>query len=312
MLDFLIFFISLIMVIVGAELFLKAAISLAKLLRIPEMVIGATVISVATTIPENLVSLFSSITKHSHLALGNIIGSAVVNISLILGLTLLMGHQEKEIHGGRGRRRALILLVLILFVFFWLLFLKEITLLGGLVLIGLGLAFLIYTFYYSFKESGETLAMVEEELKVHPGLVIKLLLGSAFLLLGTKFLVETGVVLAKNLGLSEILIGITLLAIGMSLPELVTALTALTSGHERVSLGNLTGASILTLTFALGLIAVLGGIKVETQVLTLDFLMLIGFSSLVVIFSFLPMLSKRLAGSILIFGYFLYLVFLFR
>jgi cation:H+ antiporter len=311
MTDFLIFLLSLFIVILGAEWLLAASISSARLLRIPEMVIGATLVSLATTMPENLVSVFASASYHSPLALGNIVGSGLVNLGLILGITLLVGHKQEEARGGRGRRRSLILFLLSLFIFFWLLIFGKINFYGGVILVSLGLGFLIYTFWYALRESGETLGVVEEKLEAHPRLILKFITGAAFLVFGARFLVESGVNLAKTFALSEIVIGITLVAVGTSLPELVTALTALVSGHERVSWGNLTGATVLTLTFALGLAAIFGDVSVSPQILLLDFLPLLLFSGLVLAFAFLPKLPKRLIGIILILAYFSYLSLLF-
>ncbi|MBI4999684.1 sodium:calcium antiporter [Candidatus Gottesmanbacteria bacterium] len=311
MTDFLIFLLSLFIVILGAEWLLAASISSARLLRIPEMVIGATLVSLATTMPENLVSVFASSSSHSHLALGNIVGSGLVNLGLILGITLLVGHKQEEARGGRGRRRSLILFCLVLFIFLWLLIFGKIDFYGGVILVSLGLGFLIYTFWYALRESGETLEVVEEKLEAHPRLILKFITGAVFLVFGARFLVESGVNLAKTFALSEIVIGITLVAVGTSLPELMTALTALVSGHERVSWGNLTGATVLTLTFALGLAAIFAEVSVNHQILLLDFLPLLFFSGLVLAFAFLPRLPKRLIGIILILAYFSYLGFLF-
>lgn len=312
--EFLIFLISLLVVILGAEWFLQASVSLARILRLPQMVIGATLISLATTMPENLVSVFASALAHRGLALGNVVGSGLVNLGLILGITFLVGQRQEEIHGGRGRRRSLILFSLVLFIFIWLLLFRQINLGGGLFLISLGGVYFLYTFAYALKEKGEGAGVVEEKLERHPRLVIKFILGALLLLIGARFLVENGIGLAKILGVPEIIIGITLVAVGTSLPELITALTALTLGHERVTLGNLTGATILLLTFTLGLAAVFGGIKVDLKNLTLDFFPLIFFTVLVMLTSwrigFFAKISQRVTGLILISGYFLYLVFL--
>lgn len=308
----IIFFLSLLVVIIGAEWFLQAALSLARILRLPEMVIGATLVSLATTMPENLVSIFASSSLHSHLAWGNAIGSGLVNLGLILGLAFLFGHPSSTLPMlGRGRRRSLILFFLILFLFLWLVIFGAIDFSGGLLLISLGAGFLLYTLWYALREAGENLSLVEEKLQSHPRVLIKLMAGTVLLIGGAKLLVATAVFLAKILAVPEIVIGVTLLAVGTSLPELVTALTALATHHERVTAGNLTGATVLTLTFSLGLAAVFGGIKVDRQVLLLDFSFLFLFSLLVLLFAFLPKVSKRLIGGLLISAYFLYLALLF-
>lgn len=312
MIEFLVFLISLLVVILGAEWFLQTSVSLARLLKLPEMVIGATLVSLATTMPENLVSIFASASVHSQLALGNIVGSGLVNLGLIFGMTLFFGHKHEEAHGGRGRRRSAILFLLTALVFFWLLIFGKISFLAGLIFISLGLGFLVYTFAYALKEQGETLPIVEKKLETHLRIILKLIGSAILLVLGAKFLVESGVVLSKNLGISEVIIGITLVAIGTSLPELITSLTALALGHERISMGNLTGATVLTLTLALGLAAVFGEVKATPSDLFLDFSVLLLFSSLVLVFALVPRVPKRLIGVILIVGYFSYIGFLFK
>lgn len=301
------FFLSLVIVIIGAKFFLTASISLAKVLRIPEMVIGATLVSLATTMPESLVSVFASATGHTTLALGNVVGSGLVNLGMIFGMVLLAGHGYKE-REERGRRRSLILSLVVVGVFLWLLIFRQINFYAGLLLIGVGACFLAYTFWYSLKEAGETLGKVEAELESHPRVLGKFLLGSLLLVGGTKFLVESASSLAVTLGLSEIIIGISLVAIGTSLPELVMALTALFAGHEKLSLGNLTGATVLTFTIALGLIGIIRGVEVSTDLLFSSYPLLLVFSLVVILFAFVPKIPQKLLGFFLVLSYLVYII----
>lgn len=304
------FIFSLGAVILGAKLFLSSSVLLSRLLRLPEMVIGATLVSLVTTMPESLVSLFASLNNHPFLALGNVIGSGLVNLGLLLGIILLTG-QGSEVHGGRGRRRSLALFFLVFFLWFWFLIFGQIGFWGGVVLISLAFAFLSYTFWYASKEAGESLLVMETKLETHPKVVFKLLLGALFLILGARFLVLAGVNLARILGLPEIIIGLTLIAVGTSIPELLTALTALASGHPKISLGNLTGATVLTFTLALGLAAVITEVKITPEILKFDFPFLLFFSGLTLAWTFFPRLPQRGVGGVLVGGYFLYLVALF-
>lgn len=304
------FIISLVIVVLGAKLFLNASVALSRLLRLPEMVIGATLVSLATTMPETLVSLFASATAHSSLALGNIVGSGLVNLGLLFGVILLagQGHQEQT---GRGRRRSLILFFLVAFVYLWFLIFGRIGLVGGTILITFAFIFLGYTLWYAIKESGENFNLIETELETHPKVILKFALGALLLIFGARFLVNSGVDLARLFQLPEIVIGLTLVAVGTSLPELVTALTALASGHGKISLGNLTGATILTFTLALGLAGMITEIKIAQEILKFDFLLLLLFSGLALIFAFWPRLPQKLLGGVLVIGYLTYLLFLF-
>ncbi|MFZ5366092.1 MAG: sodium:calcium antiporter [Patescibacteria group bacterium] len=304
------FFISLAVVIFGAKLLLAASISLSRFLRLPEMVVGATLVSLITTMPENLVSIFASVSAHRGLALGDVVGSGLVNLGLIFGIVLLAGHGQGE-KEGRGRRRSLILFCLVLLISLWLLIFGKIGSYGGAALILAAFVFLGYTFWYTLKESGESLKIIEIKLETHPKVIFKFFLGALLLILGARFLVSSGVSLAQILGLPEILIGITLVAVGTSLPELATALTALFSGHEKLSLGNLTGATVLTFTLALGLVAVISGVEAGEEKLKIDFLALLLFSGLTLVFAHFPKLPQRILGGILVISYFCYLGYLF-
>lgn len=308
MTDFFIFLFSLAVVLLGARFFLTASIALSKLLRLPEIVIGATLVALATTMPETLVSLFASATNHSFLALGNVVGSGLVNLGLLLGIILLAGHGH-EGQSQRGRRRSLILFLLVLFVYLWFLIFGGINRIGGIILITLAFIFLAYTFWYALKESGESFILVENKLKTHPKVIFKFLLGTFLLILGARFLVQSGVALTQILGLPEIIIGLTLIAVGTSFPELVTALTALFSGHEKISLGNLTGATVLTLTLALGLAAIITDIQIPPEILKFDLPLLLFCSGLALAFAYLPKLPQKGLGAILVFTYFFYFVF---
>ena len=126
---------------------MTASIALSLILRLPEMVIGATLVALATTMPETLVSLFASATNHSFLALGNVVGSGLVNLGLLLGIILLAGHGH-EGQSQRGRRRSLILFLLVLFVYLWFLIFGGINRLGGLILITFAFIFLVAKYSY--------------------------------------------------------------------------------------------------------------------------------------------------------------------
>ncbi len=305
-----IFFASLVLLIFGARLFLKTSISLARILHLPELVIGATLVAVVTTLPETLVSLFASATGHVALALGNVVGSGLVNLGLLFGIILLVGQKSSET-GGRGKRRSLILFGLVFFVYLWFLILGKMGLVGGLILIALAFVYLGYTCWYAFKEFGGSLVRLETSLETHLPIIFKFLGGAFLTILGARFLVQSGVTLAQVLGVPEILIGLTLIAVGTSLPELATALMALTTGHSRISMGNLTGATIINFTLALGLAATLTEIQVPVDILQFDFLLLLLFSGLGVIFAFSPRISQKAFGIFLIAGYFFYLFYLF-
>ncbi|MDO8551349.1 MAG: sodium:calcium antiporter [bacterium] len=306
---YLFFLVSLVLVIFGARYFLSASISLSQLLRFPEIVVGATFIALATTMPEILVSVFSSASKHTSLALGNILGSGLVNLGLIFGFVLLVGGVKREA-GNTSKVRSLFLFFLVLFIYFWLWFVGNINFVTGLLLIGLGFAFLGYNFRSALKESGDDLLYIETELKTHVKVLFQFLLGAFLLIVGSRFLVESGISLAQTLGLPEVIIGLTLIAVGTSVPEIMTALMSLLSGHSRVSVGNLIGATVLVFTFSLGLVGVVSGITIDRLTLQAEFILLLFFGLVGLVFAFFPRMPQRLLGFILLASYLVYFIFL--
>lgn len=305
----LVFLASLAVMLLGARLFLSSSIVLSRLLRFSEIIVGATIISMATTMPESLVSLFASATNHSGLALGTVVGSGLINLGLLFGLILLSGKEPRE--KGGDKRRSLLLLGLVFFVYLWSLLFGKINFWGGLALIGLAFFYLAYTFHYALKEAGESLLVVEEKLESHLSVLGKFFVGSLLLIVGARFLVQNAVSLATVFGLPEVIVGLTLVALGTSFPELVTALTALFSGHAKLSLGNLVGATVLTFTFALGLAALFSEVPVPNSLLRFEFPLLLFFSLLSVLYGLFPRIPQRLLGFFLVAGFVLYLVSLF-
>ncbi|MDP3955274.1 MAG: hypothetical protein Q8Q15_02840, partial [bacterium] len=267
-------------------------------------------VSLATTMPEILVSLFASATRHTSLALGNVVGSGLVNLGLLLGIIFLSG-KISEPQVEQGRRRSLILFGLILFVSFWFLVVGKINFYGGLILIAFAFAFLIYTFRYALRESGDSLSFIENTIEGNYKVVFKFLLGAFLLVGGARFLVDSAINLSPLFGMPEIVVGLVLVAIGTSLPELILAAIALFSGHTKISMGNLTGATVLTFTLALGIAATVTEVKIEPGMLNLELLMLVFFAGISVLLTFFPRLPKRLFGGTLILGYIFYLVTLF-
>lgn len=290
----------------GGRFFVSSSVSLSKLLKIPEIVVGATLVAVATTMPEVLVSVFASGTAHQALALGNILGSGMVNLGLLFGFILLIGRQQKQIEQGR-RRRSLILFSVILFVFLTFLIFGKITFWLGIFLVITAFVYLLYTFWYAMCEAGENLVMIETTLENHLNVVFKFLIGALMIIIGARFLVESGVLVSAVLGIPEIVIGITMIAIGTSLPEITTASQAVIKGHERLSLGNLTGATILIFTLVLGLTSLVSEMKLPNSILVSDLLILLLFALAVTIYSFFPRIPQRIFGALMIFTYLFYL-----
>lgn len=252
----LLFALGLVMLIKGGDWFVDGATGIAEQFHVPELIIGATVVSIGTTLPEVMVSATSAISGHGEIAYGNAIGSIICNTALIAAITL-------SVRPGKVEPKTLIMPV----GFFFLsaaVYCLNAYITGyfsyqiGLVLLGICIVYLIATVYQGFKNPSADAS--EEENTVHRSIlvnVILLIVGAALIAVGADLLVDNGTLIAAALGVPESVIALTFVALGTSLPELVTAITSLAKGHGSLSLGNVIGANIFNLVLVTGVSTVL-------------------------------------------------------
>ena len=261
--DYLYLFVfGLILLIKGGDWFVDAASGIAKRFKLPELLIGATVVSIGTTLPEVMTSASAALTGHGEIAYGNAIGSIICNTSLIAATTV-------AIKPGKADRKALVFPVCTFFAvaLFYAAnayFFGEFSLVSGIILL---LCFVIYMVVNVLNmKKGDTEASLElEEVKAQEeavgGSLIKdivmIIVGALVIALGADLLVESSTTIAHMIGLPESVIGLTIVALGTSLPELVTAITSLLKGHGALSLGNIIGANIFNLVLVSGVSIVL-------------------------------------------------------
>lgn len=264
-----IFVVGLIFIIKGGDWFVDSATWFAEITGIPKFVIGATIVSFATTLPEMLVSIRAAINGSTQMAIGNAIGSVTANTTLIMGVSLcaIAGAVEKKSFRIKGVLFAASAISLLL-----------LSLKGGLpvwsaaVLWTIFLIFMIYNIFEGKKE-----AALDGPAKVElVGLgkqIAMFIFGVAGIIFGAEFLVGSGKTLARSMGISEAIIGFTVIALGTSLPELITTITAIRKKEASLSVGNIVGANIIDLTLILPLCAVIGGkpLPVENINLVFDF-----------------------------------------
>ena len=247
----ILFGIGLILLIKGGDWFVEGSVGLAHRLKVPEILIGATVVSIGTTLPEVMVSATSALSGHGQIAYGNAIGSVICNTSLIAAVTIAVKPSKTD-------KSALKMPVLFFFGAAILYagaayvnrFFSRIT--GGVLLLGFA-AYIILS-VQSAKHVTVTQDTDEEPKKGNVfSDIIWLIIGAALIAVGADLLVDNGTIIAKGLGVPESVIGLTFVALGTSLPELVTAITALTKGHGALSLGNVIGANLFNLVLVSGL-----------------------------------------------------------
>lgn len=262
------------LIIQGGNLFVAAAVRIAGFLRIPRIVVGSTLVSLATTMPELVVSIMSGVRGETGLAVGNAVGSCMCNVGLILGLTAIL--KTVEVH------RSTILAPLSAMLGFGLLLILfglggRITPIEGGVLVAGGLAYYAFDFQRHWRsrnpaEVAEATALEQEAeatakpwFRTGPGTTVQFLLGAALVVLGSRFLVDGAVQIAGSLGVPALVVGLTLVAVGTSLPELITAITSARQSVSDLAVGNILGANIANLTFIVGSAALFGGVPIDAR-----------------------------------------------
>lgn len=253
--------IGFVLLIKGADLLVEGASNIAKKFHIPEIIIGLTIISIGTSMPELFVSITSAINGHSDMAVGNIVGSNLANLFLILGLSSII----KPIQFKKETRLIEIPICLFTTVVFVILsnIGADISRIEGIILIGLFVLFIIYTIVMALKaEKFDKSAVIElsliEREKSHTLRdICYVILGIIALKFGGGFTVDNAVKIAQFFNWSEKLIGVTILAVGTSLPELVTSVTAAIKGKSDIAIGNIIGSNIFNILLIIGVSAII-------------------------------------------------------
>ena len=269
----LLFAAGLLCIIKGGDLFVDAASWIAEASGIPKFIIGATVVSFATTMPEMLVSVFAALQGNADIAVGNAVGSVTANVGLIMCVALIC--MECAMTRKQFGVKACLLLAAILALFG---FTRDgqLSVLESVLILVIFVGFLVESLIAARQEQGSELPAQEERPKIDKKTVLlnigKSLLGAAGIVLGAQLLIDNGSALARMLGVPDAVIAATMIAIGTSLPELVTTLTAIKKKQASLSVGNIIGANIMDLTLIMPLCAVIQGkpMTVERQGMLLD------------------------------------------
>ncbi len=243
------FVVGLVFIIKGGDWFVDSSIWTAKVTGIPSIIIGATIVSFATTLPELLVSTSATLKGSTDIAIGNAIGSTICNIGLIAGIILFFKPREvnKKAFGKKG-----FLMIGITLLTAVLAFNNELNKVESAVLLST-IALFFYINIKLYKNvASDNKKIIEPSRKDILENIFKFLLGSAFIILGSNLLVTHGIELAKILNVPESIIGLTLIAFGTSLPELVTGITAILKDDSDLGIGNILGANILNIAMIIG------------------------------------------------------------
>ena len=304
--------IGFVFLIKGADVFVDGATSIAKVLKVPALVIGLTIVALGTSLPELAVSVIAAIEGAGDMSVGNVIGSNIFNISVVLGATSLLfpiAIQKEILSFELPVLLGISILLLILGLAF-----KEVGLIAGIIFLLLLVGYVFFLIYRS-KKQRETLEEEQEEEQetISPiKSIIFLVLGAAAIWFGGECVNTTSVVIAKFFGMEENLIALTIVALGTSLPELVTSLVAAKKGENDVALGNVIGSNTLNILFILGVAGVINPVLISEPMI-FDMIVMIGITFMLFIMAFVTHKKKGLnlpCGITLIITYASYLAYI--
>jgi cation:H+ antiporter len=284
--NFLLIISGLILLILGGNWLLQSSVALSLKLNIPKIVIGMTVVSFATSAPELIVSINAALSGKADLALGNVIGSNIANLALVLGITLLLG--KMEVQKSFYKTDWPVMMIASLLLYFFLAGDNVIEQYEGVILLTFLIFFLVYLL--KFQKTAVLDDKLEEEA---PMPVLKIILffiiGGAGLWGGSELLISGAISLAQEFGVSERIIGVTIVSIGTSVPELAASVIAVLKKEKAISLGNLIGSNIFNILAVLGITSIITPVALTDQgLLTNDIFWMLGISLLVLPLVFIP------------------------
>ncbi|MDD7885236.1 calcium/sodium antiporter [Flavivirga sp. 57AJ16] len=300
------------LLVIGGEFLVRSSVALSFKFSISKMVIGMTVVSFATSAPELLVSLQAALSGSPAIAINNVVGSNIANIGLVLGVTAMIGVIVVDKSFYKLNWPVMMIFSIALYYF-----LKNDHVLtaieGGILFIGL----VIFLYILIKKGRKDTnIEEVDEALAVVSSfkIFIWLAIGAVALYFGSEWLVEGSKEIARSVGVSEAVIGVSLIAIGTSVPELAASVIAAAKQEKAISLGNLIGSNIFNITSVLGLTAMIKPIGItEPQILSHDIFWMLGFSFILIPIIFLPrklQISRRKGFFLVVaYGIFMFLIF---
>lgn len=310
----ILFLIGFVLITKGADIFINCTVDIGKKTKISEIILGATIVSFATTFPELTVSLFASLDGHTTMSLGNAVGSIICNTGLVLGLVAFISpfSVDKKMFFSKS---VLLLICVILLLLLGID--KSITKIDSILLLTM-LAIYMYSNYKSVVEKGSK-SRINNTSKVKGNnnlgewvkIVLLFALGLIMMVLGSRLLVDNGVIIAEWIGVPQGVISLTVIALGTSLPELVSSLTAIKKNHHAISVGNILGANILNIVSVIGISSIPNDIPILSQNMRIDF----PFMIVLLLILILPTIKKnklyRFQGLIMLIVYLIYIGILY-
>lgn len=299
-LPFVLLFIGLILLVWSSDLFIDGAASVAKHMSISPLIIGVVVLGFGTSAPEIVVAILASLDNSPGLAIGNVIGSNIANIALVLGATAII---SPIIVKSSLLKREFPIVLGITILGLVLMLDNELGTIDGIILLSLLIIVMVWMIRANKQAEGTNdpiVAETQQELDSHPEIsykksILLLIVGLVILVLSAKLMVWGAVDIAKFFGVSDMIIGLTIVAIGTSLPELAAAITAAKKGEADLMIGNLLGSNLFNLLAVLAMPALLAPSLISKDTLTIDYpIMLI--LTLAMLIVALPIKGKSVIG----------------
>lgn len=288
----------------GSDFFVDGASSIASILKIPTIIVGLTIVAFGTSAPEAAVSITSSLTGSNAMAVSNVIGSNLFNILMVIGLSALLGEllMEKDV---LNKDLPFLVGITLLFAIFIILG-WDISSIEGIILL---IILVIYIFYLvrNSKKSEDGKNVDKPKLSL-PKSIIFIIVGIVGIVLGGDLVVNSASDIAIALGMSETLVGLTIVAVGTSLPELVTSLTALKKGENQLVIGNVIGSNIFNILFVLGASSAISAIPLDSSML-IDVIFMVFVTVLCFIFGKTQDKYDKKEGAILVALFIIYMIF---
>lgn len=312
---YILLIVGFVLLIKGADYFVEGASGIARSLRIPPILIGLTIVAFGTSSPEAAVSIGAAIRGNNGIALGNVIGSNIFNISFVIGITALLNPLQVERETVKKEipftlLSSILLLILIGDVMLQGYLANEITRADGLVLLAFFSIFMFYLLEVALHSREKN---SEEGIEVTKGGIVKQVVlsvaGLGAIIFGGEVVVRNSTLIAKQFGMSETLIGLTIVSIGTSLPELITSVVAAMKKQSEIAVGNIVGSNIFNILFILGTSSLITTIPVEPK-LFFDMILMVGYTLLLLIFSRTHHKITKAEGIILLLSYITYMVFI--
>lgn len=278
--DYILLIIGFALLIKGADIFVDGASSIAKKIGIPPVIVGLTIVSLGTSAPELAVSLISAINGSNEIAIGNVLGSNLFNTLMVLGVTAIVLPLIIQIEKIKTDFFVNITVtVLLFFLTFDSILGKDsnlISRLDGIILVIICIAYIIYLVLKSVKTNVEQPSKEDKNINLFIKILL-IILGACAIIFGGDFVVNSATNIAYKFGMSEKLVGLTIVAMGTSLPELVTSIVAALKGENDIALGNILGSNIFNILLIIGLSSTISPIPVAAN-LMIDFLYLLAIT----------------------------------